>query len=265
LLGLYFVREGVQATQDLPNLVAVGRLEWLSRAWMWIAQRTGQSDADLASLLQNAARATTAFLAGSLGGILRNVVVLFFDLFVTVFALFYFLRDSDVILQSVRRLLPFDKPLREEMLKEVQELIHASVTVSLLIALVQGSINGSAFALAGIGQPLFWGLIMTFLSLLPVVGAWPVWVPVAIWLFATGQIGRGLVLLVLCGGVAGTVDNILRPMLLSGRTRLSSLAVFISVLGGIALFGMIGFVLGPIIFALVQSLFDVYTRRPRLA
>jgi len=104
---------------------------------------------------------------------------------------------------------------------------------------------------------------MSFLSLLPVVGAWPVWLPAAIWLLATGQIGRGLLLLAICGGIAGTVDNVLRPILLSGYSRLGGLAVFVSVLGGIAAFGMIGLILGPIVFAMALAVLDVYTRQPR--
>jgi predicted PurR-regulated permease PerM len=99
---------------------------------------------------------------------------------------------------------------------------------------------------------------MSFLALLPVVGAWPVWLPVAIWMLATGSIWRGILLLVLCGGVAGTIDNILRPVLMSGRSSLSGLSVFISVLGGIGAFGMIGLVLGPIIFAAASALLDAY-------
>ena len=263
LLGLYFVREGIQSAQGLQDLAASGRLDWAARIWASLAQRIGQSNADLASMLQDAARAAAAFLAGSLGGIVRNVVLLILNLFLMLFALFYFLRDREAILALVRRLLPFEEPLREQMLRDARLLIHASVTVSLLIAVLQGAICGVAFALVGIGAPVFWGLVMSFLSLLPVVGAWPVWVPVAIWLFATGEIGRGILLAAICGGIAGTVDNVLRPILLGGRSRLGGLLVFVSVLGGIAAFGMIGFILGPIVFAMALAVFDVYARQPR--
>jgi predicted PurR-regulated permease PerM len=263
LLGAYFVREGIQAAQGLQDLAASGRLDWAARVWASMAQRIGQGNADLAGLLQDAAGAAAAFLAGSLGGIVRNVVLLIFNLVIMLFALFYFLRDREAILVLVRRLLPFEEPLREKMLSDAQLLIHASVTVSLLIAVIQGTICGAAFALAGIGAPVFWGLVMSFLSLLPVVGAWPVWVPVAIWLFVMGEIGRGILLLALCGGIAGTVDNVLRPILLGGRSRLGGFLVFVSVLGGIAAFGMIGFILGPIVFAMARAVFDVYARQPR--
>jgi predicted PurR-regulated permease PerM len=194
-----------------------------------------------------------------------NVVRLILYLFLVLFALFYFLRDGKDIMVRVRRLLPFDGPLRERMLTEAQRLIQASVTVSLTIAIVQGTICGLALALVGISTPLFWALVMSFLALLPVVGAWPVWLPVAIWLLATRRIGSGILLLAMCGGLAGTIDNILRPLLLSGRSRLDGLMVFVSVLGGIAAFGMIGLVLGPIIFAMALAVLDVYTHSSRPA
>ena len=263
LLGIYFVREGTQAAQGLQDLAASGRLDWVGRVWASLARRIGQSNADPEALLQDAARAAAAFLAGSLGGIVRNVILLVFDLFLVVFALFYFLRDRQPILSLMWRLLPFEESLREQMMKEAHRLIHASVTVSLLIAILQGTICAVAFALVGIGAPIFWGLVMSFLSLLPVVGAWPVWLPAAIWLLATGEIGRGILLLAICGGIAGTVDNVLRPILLSGYSRLGGLAVFVSVLGGIAAFGMIGLILGPIVFSMALAVLDVYTRQPR--
>jgi predicted PurR-regulated permease PerM len=235
------------------------------RLWASVAQRVGISDVSLASLLQDAARSVAAFLAGSLGGILADVVRVILYLFLMLFTLFYLLRDGESIMATVRRLLPFEEPLRERMLSDTQQLIHASVNVSMLIAIVQGSICGAAFALVGIGAPIFWALVMSFMSLLPIVGAWPVWLPAAIWLLVSGRIGEGVLLLAVCGGIAGTADNFLRPLLMSGRSRLSGLSVFVSVLGGIAAFGMIGLVLGPIIFATVLALLDAYTHPPQPA
>jgi predicted PurR-regulated permease PerM len=259
-LGFYFVREGLEAAQKFQNLAASGRLDWATRVWASLAERLGMGNVNLSSLLQDAARSIASFLAGSLGGFLANVLRVILNVFLTLFTLFYFLRDGKGIMATVRRLLPFDESLRERMLKDAQQLIHASVSVSLLIAAAQGSVCGLAFALAGIGAPIFWALVMGFMSLLPVIGAWPVWLPVAIWLLATGSIGDGILLLVICGGVAGTLDNFLRPALMSGRGSLHGLGVFISVLGGIAAFGVIGLFLGPIILAMAAALLDVYLR-----
>jgi predicted PurR-regulated permease PerM len=144
------------------------------------------------------------------------------------------------------------------MLTEAQGLIFASVTTSLVIAAVQGVICGGAFAIVGLGSPVFWGVVMAFLSLLPVVGAWPVWIPATIWLFSAGHAGRAFVLIAICGALGAMIDNILRPVLLGGRSSLSGLLVFISVLGGIAVFGVLGIVLGPIVVATSVGIVDAY-------
>jgi predicted PurR-regulated permease PerM len=145
------------------------------------------------------------------------------------------------------------------MLAEARELIFASVTTSVVIAIVQGIICGGGFAIVGLGSPIFWGVMMGFLSLLPVVGAWPVWIPAAIWLFSTGHPGRAVLLIIICGALGGTIDNILRPVLLGGRASLNGLLVFISVLGGIAVFGVLGVILGPIVVATAVGILDVYS------
>jgi predicted PurR-regulated permease PerM len=260
LLGFYFVREGLQAAQGLQDLAASGRLDWAARLWASLAERAGMSNASLAGFLQDAARSIASFLAGSLGGILANVLRVILYVFLTLFTLFFLLRDGESITATVRRLLPFEEPLRERMLSDAQQLIHASVSVSMLIAVVQGSVCGLAFALVGISGPIFWALVMSFMSLLPVVGAWPVWLSAAGWLLATGSTGKAILLVAICGGVAGTVDNFMRPVLMAGRSRLGGLSVFLSVLGGIAAFGLIGLFLGPIIFATASALLDAYIR-----
>jgi predicted PurR-regulated permease PerM len=130
-----------------------------------------------------------------------------------------------------------------------------------VIAGVQGVLCGTAFVIVGLSSAVFWGVVMGFLSLLPLVGAWPVWIPAAIYLFSTGRPGRAIVLIVICGLVGGVADNILRPVLLGGRASLNGLLVFISVLGGIATFGVLGVVLGPIVVATVVGILDVYSGR----
>jgi len=164
-------------------------------------------------------------------------------------------------MRRIRLFLPFEEGMREKMLAEARDLIFASVTTSLVIAAVQGILCGSAFAMVGLDSSLFWGVVMGFLSLLPVVGAWPVWIPASIWLFSTGHFVRALILIGICGGLGATIDNILRPILLGGRSTLNALLVFISVLGGIAVFGVLGVVLGPIVIATAVGVLDVFSQK----
>lgn len=261
LLATLFVREGIDAAVAVQAALAQGGYGWLGRAWGWVSSHLAAAGigVNLAALVRQGASRFGESMAAELGTVIRNIAVFLFELFVTLFALFYFLRDGDSILDRFRLFLPFEEATREKMLTEARELIFASVTTSLVIAAVQGIICGGAFAIVGVSSAIFWGVVMAFLSLLPVVGAWPIWVPAAIWLFSTGHAGRAVVLIALCGGVGATIDNVLRPALLGGRTSLNGLLVFIGVLGGITVFGVLGVVLGPIVVATAVGILDVYS------
>jgi predicted PurR-regulated permease PerM len=262
LLMILFVREGIDATRDLQASMAAGEFGGFNRAWGWItAHAAAQGTLDLPGLVRQGATWLGEYLASQLGAVLRNIVLFLFELFVMLFGLFYFLRDGDAIMARFRLFLPFEETIRERMLTEARDLIFASVTTSLVIAAVQGVVCGGAFAIVSLSSPLFWGVVMAFLSLLPVVGAWPVWIPATIWLFSTGHFVRALILIGICGGLGSTIDNILRPVLLGGRSSLNALLVFISVLGGIAVFGVLGVVLGPIVVATAVGVLDVYSEK----
>jgi predicted PurR-regulated permease PerM len=262
LLMTLFVREGIDATRDMQASMAAGEYGGFNRAWGWIAAHVAaQTDVNLPGLVRQGASRLGGYLASELGAVLRNIALFLFELVVMLFALFYFLRDGAAIMRRIRLFLPFEEAVREKMLAEARDLIFASVTTSLAIAAVQGVICGGAFAIVGVGSPLFWGVVMAFLSLLPVVGAWPVWILAAIWLFSTGHAVRALLLIGVCGGLGSTIDNILRPVLLGGRSSLNGLLVFISVLGGIAVFGALGVVLGPIVVATAVGVLDVYSEK----
>ena len=262
LLMTLFVREGIDATRDLQASMAAGEYGGFNRAWGWIAAHVAaQTDINLPGLVRQGASRLGGYLASELGAVLRNIALFLFELVVMLFALFYFLRDGAAIMRRIRLFLPFEEAVREKMLAEARDLIFASVTTSLVIAAVQGIICGGAFAIVGVGSPLFWGVVMAFLSLLPVVGAWPVWILASIWLFSTGHAARALLLIGVCGGLGSTIDNILRPVLLGGRSSLNGLLVFISVLGGMAVFGALGVVLGPIVVATAVGVLDVYSEK----
>ena len=260
ILAMLFVREGIDATRSVEVSMAAGDYGRFGRAWNWISAHMAAQGAeiDLLGLIRQGASRFGENMASELGAVIRNILVFLFEVFVMLFALFYFFLDGDAIMARFRDILPFEQDMRDRMLAEARDLIFASVTTSLVIAAVQGVICGGAFAIVGLGSPIFWGVLMGFLSLLPVVGAWPVWIPGAIWLFSTGHSGRAVALIAICGAVGAAVDNVLRPVLLGGRASLNGLLVFISVLGGIAVFGILGVVLGPIVVATAVGVLDVY-------
>ena len=196
------------------------------------------------------------------GLVAQGIVYVVVNVVIMLFALFFFFRDGDAIMGRLRRVLPFDPSFREGRIRETAELIKASISSGMIVALVQGAVGGITFAVLGLGAPVFWGVIMGFFSLLP-LGAWIVWLPVSIWLLLTGEVGRGVALLVIGAGGISMIDNFLRPWLLAGRTEMNGLLVFISLLGGMGAFGLIGLVLGPVIMATAISFVDAYATERR--
>jgi len=259
-----FIREAFAVSRNVQHTLLVQQAPLLAKTWAWIAHHVPGLDpnADVFDTLEQGVQRQAGYLAERLGTILRNIVAFLFDLFVMIFAMFYFFRDADPIIRGVRSILPFDAVHRDALMTQTRDLIAASVTTSLILAAIQGAIGGIGFALAGLPTPLFWGVAMAFFSLVPVVGSGLIFVPAALWLGFTGHWGRALLLLAICAGVSAIVDNILRPILLGGRTELSALVIFISVVGGVAMFGMLGLVLGPILVATAAGVLAVYMERP---
>jgi predicted PurR-regulated permease PerM len=264
LVATLFVREAVSVSRGLERSIVDEHAPLLKRSWDWIGKHVPGADpnADALDMLQQAAQKQAGFLAERLGTILRNVATFVFNLFVMVFAMFYFFRDANRIMWGIRRILPFDAEHRETMIAQARDLISASVTTSLIIAAIQGTLGGLGFAIVKLPTPLFWGVAMGFFSLVPVVGSALIFVPAALWLGFTGHWGRALILLAICAGVSTVVDNVVRPLLLGGRTELNGLVIFISVVGGVGLFGMLGLVLGPILVATAAGVLSVYFERP---
>ncbi len=259
-LATLFVREAFQAAVGVQLAFSQGHLPWINNAWTWLLTHSpGGTGRDLSSLLSQAGNALASRAAEMLSLVLQHTALFFFDLFVMLFALFFFFRDGEQIMESLHGILPFEMTTREKMFSGTRDLIRASVTTSLVIAAVQGIVCGFAFWISGISAPVFWGVGMAFCSLLPIFGSAIIWAPAAIWLFSTGHWGHALVLLAICAGFTSGIDSLLRPLLLSGRAQLSGLTVFISVIGGVAVFGAIGLVLGPIVVATAKGLLDAYS------
>ncbi|MGC1106714.1 MAG: AI-2E family transporter [Candidatus Acidiferrales bacterium] len=260
-VGIAFIHQGLQAGAAVQHEFNNGGLSRLDRWWEWLgAHVPGQTPESLAQLLHRAIEATATFLASKIGVVLRNVAIFIFDLAVTIIAMFYFFRDSAEIMARIHQVLPFDRESREEIVGKSRDLIFASVTMTLAAAVIHGLAGGFGFAIVGITAPVFWGVAIAFFSLLPVVGDLVIWIPAMIDLIVTGHWGKAILLAVILTIVAGIVDNFMRPLFLSGRARMNGLIVFIAVIGGIAVFGLLGIVLGPIIVAAAASVLDLHAK-----
>jgi predicted PurR-regulated permease PerM len=223
------------------------------------------SAVQLSDVLADAGRALATLAASTAGDVLRNLGVFLFDLVVVVFAMFFLFRDGPAVMALVRRVLPFEEANRELVISQAHDLVRASVVSTIAVAAAQGTAGGVLFWALGMTAPVFWGVVMAFFSLLPVVGAWVVWLPAGLWMLGTGQTASGIVLLAAGGGIVSLIDNVLRPALLAGRAQMNGLLVLISLLGGMTAFGLIGIVIGPVVVATTTSLLSAYTPEAKAA
>ena len=197
-------------------------------------------------------------VAHSLSTGIGNLAGMLIDFIFMLLALFFFLKDGPGILSRIRDYLPFSEENKNRLISKVRDMIISTVYGGVVIAVLQGVLGGVAFYFLGVQSPVLWGCAMTIMSFLPLLGTFSIWGPAAGYLFVEGNHIRGIILIVYGVFVISMVDNILRPIIISGRTKMPALVVFFSVLGGIRLFGPIGFIMGPLVLALFISVFEIF-------
>jgi len=198
------------------------------------------------------------FLFNSLSATTRGTVSFLFQFALFLYAMFFFLIDGDAILRKILYYMPLGDEDEERMVGRFLSVARATIKGTLVIGIAQGTLAGVAFWIAGIQGPLFWGTLMTFLSIIPGIGTALVWLPAAVILLARHALWQGIFLVLFCGAVVGTVDNLLRPRLVGRDTQMHDLLILFSTLGGLMLFGLLGFLIGPIVAALFVTVWDIY-------
>ncbi len=266
LLGIALVHQASGAIDQVQDAFVDGVPAPVQGAWDKVADFLPLPPLETAvGELREGLKHASGAIASRAGSILGGFLVVLFDLGIVILTLFFAFRDGPAIGASVRRLLPFQPGHTARLAREIHDLIHATVTAGVVVAAAQGFLGGTLFLALGIPSAFFWGVVMGFLSLIPLVGSWPVWLPAALWLMGNGHMTKGVILVVLGTVLVGGVDNVLRPLLLGGRTTMGTLLIIISLLGGVAAFGFIGLVLGPVVMAVALSLQRTYRPGERQA
>jgi predicted PurR-regulated permease PerM len=265
-VGTAVITEGGPAVSYLNEQLRSegGAAHWFHDGWQWARARAPFLPAEEVIIAKVTASVgeVVQFLAGQAGGLLKGVAGFAFALVITLAVLFFLLRDASAFAAGLRRALPFGPEQNERLLVLSRDLVSASVTATLAIAAVQGLIAGCTFAILGIKSAVLWGVILSILALLPLIGSALVWVPAAAWLVLSGSVAKGIVLVLVGVLVLGNVDNVLRPLLLAGKSQMNTLILIISLMGGVSAFGFIGIVLGPLVAALVTALVESYEAEP---
>ena len=201
---------------------------------------------------------TSAFLFAALSATTRATAVFIFHFVVLLYTMFFFLTGGPGLLRGVLAYLPLTEADKQRMVEKFVSVTRATLKGTILIGAAQGTLGGLAFWAVGIDGAVFWGTVMTLLSIVPGIGGAVVWLPAAIILMTTGAVWRGIALALFCGLVVGSVDNLLRPRLVGRDTQMHELLIFFSTLGGLAMFGAMGFILGPILAALFVTAWEMF-------
>jgi predicted PurR-regulated permease PerM len=201
---------------------------------------------------------TSAFLFAALSATTRATALFIFHFFVLLYTMYFFLTGGPGLLGGVLAYLPLTDADKQRMVGKFVSVTRATLKGTILIGVAQGLLGGLAFWAVGIDGAIFWGTVMTVLSIIPGVGGALVWVPAAIILMTTGEVWRGIALALFCALVVGSVDNVLRPRLVGQDTKMHELLIFFSTLGGLMFFGAMGFILGPILAALFVTAWEMF-------
>ncbi|NBC18611.1 MAG: AI-2E family transporter [Bacteroidetes bacterium] len=263
LIGAAVTQEAVQlydriASGEVNLQQYVQRVEELVPVVTDLMNQFGVDFEKLRQGLSDAAVTVSQFLASQALAIGQNTLRIGALFFVMLYILFFFLRDGQRFLDLLIRAMPLGDAREQRLMDKFAEVSRATIKGTLVVGVVQGSLGGLLFWMLGIDSPVFWGVLMTVLSLLPAIGSALIWGPAALILLATGSIAKGIILIAAGTLIIGLVDNVLRPILVGRDTKMPDFLILITTLGGLTLFGISGFVIGPIIAALFLAVWEMF-------
>ncbi|HOT00579.1 MAG TPA: AI-2E family transporter [Acidobacteriota bacterium] len=193
---------------------------------------------------------STNFFSGLAGFMLRFVLLLV--------ATYYFFKDGEKVVGELRKLSPMDKNREEKIIRKFTDITRATMLGTFSSAAIQGVLGGLAFLLIGMPSPLLWGVVMAFMSLVPVLGAFTVWIPAALYLIAVGSFGKAVFILLYGLLTVTLADNVLKPLIIRGGSKIHPVVIFFSILGGLSFFGFSGLILGPLVTGLTFVVLEIY-------
>jgi predicted PurR-regulated permease PerM len=265
LVGVAMSREAV----DLHDQITSGALDlqapvrFLKRMTPLATDYLGGFGIDVAAWMQRlstSAVAVSQFIASSALGIGQDVLRITALFFLMLYILFFFLRDGNRLVAMLIRVVPLEDVRERQLLAKFAEVSRATIKGTLVVGIVQGAIGAVLFWALGIPAPVIWGTLMTMFSVLPAVGPGLIWLPAAVILLAMGHIVKGIILIVAGVLVIGLVDNVLRPILVGRDTQMPDYLVLLATLGGLAVFGVSGFVIGPVIAAFFLVVWEMFAQ-----
>ena len=259
LVAQQLVQEAAKGTELIEAKLKSGEWERAIAAYPRLAQLAEKIEQQID--LPAAVRSAAAWLSTTAGAVVKGSVLQVVGLCLTFYLLFFFLRDRRAVLQSLRSLSPLSTGEMDLMFSRIDDTIYATIYGTLAVSAVQGLLGGLMFWWLGLPAPLLWGVVMAILAVVPVLGAFVVWIPAALYLAMEGSWGKMAVLTLWGMLVVGTIDNLLRPLLVGKRLKLHTVLAFMSVVGGLIFFGAAGLILGPVVLTITMVLLEIWPNR----
>ncbi len=263
------VNEAASAVAEVNAMYRAGEfdnflkfdLPWMNSIRDMLSQYYDMSQVNLDQLVKDALERVTGVLFNQTSWLIANGTKTVFYFVLMLFTMFYFFRDGDRVVNKVKRLMPLPQDQVDRVLTRLRDVIYATMYGGVAVALVQGVLGGVLFALLGISSAVFWGAVMAFLSIIPMIGAFVVYIPAGIILIIGGSYWKGFLVIAIGTLVISQIDNLIRPYLIAGRTEMHPLMLFFTIMGGVAMFGLLGVVVGPLIAAVFVTLLKLFEVR----
>ncbi len=265
-LTISLVGEVISLYQGVQTEVATRGPEWLNLGIQPLVQGLTQrfegiidlSQLNIQSAVLGVLSKISSFVVAHATGVITNMGIAVLQFFLTMMTMYYLFKDGDALLVLIKDSIPLPPSRSEAILAHITNVVRAAIYGGLAVSALQGILGGMMFWILGIPSPVFWGAVMGILTLIPLLGAFVVYLPAGIILAAQGAYIKAIILIVFGLGVVSQIDNFLVPLVLSGRTRLHPLILFFAITGGILVFGFLGIVLGPVVAAVFVAVFDLY-------
>jgi predicted PurR-regulated permease PerM len=266
-LGVALVQEAIVTFDYFKAWVDAGKLDQLidfknSPVYAVVQHRlepyVDLSKFDLKVIIENSLKSISKIALSQATSILANAGRVMFQFSMVVFFMFFFFRDGEKLFDQIKAVIPMSQEKAEATVTHLRNVIQGTMYGGVVVALVQGFLGGLLFVIMGLPSPVFWGAFMAFLAFIPILGPFLIYIPAGMILIFTGAYIKGILLIAIGTIVVSQIDNILRPLLVSGQTGMHTMLLFVSIMGGVAMFGLLGIVLGPFIAAVFVSIFDIF-------
>ncbi|MFQ5453724.1 MAG: AI-2E family transporter [Candidatus Zixiibacteriota bacterium] len=260
------VSEAATAVTKVNAMIKTGELEKLlafDLPWVEVAKQKLSNYYDLSKInldqvIKQSIENVSGIIFNQTSWLITNATRSVFYFVLMIFTMYYFFKDGELIVRNIKRLMPLTPNQINVTFKQLRDVVQATMYGGVVVALIQGLLGGILFAIMGVPSAIFWGAIMAFLSIIPFVGAFIIYVPAGIIMIIGGSYIKGFLIIAIGTLIISQVDNVIRPYLIAGKTSIHPLLLFFTILGGIYIFGLLGIVLGPLIAAVFITLLKIF-------